>query len=282
MGYKSADKVYEFHNGIFTEIIEPLHNDSHKNKLVTCLWCGKEFSTKKNSNQKFCCHACNGFYYNCLKYNVEYVKPEKTTITWTSNLAYFVGLIASDGTLRKYRNTIRIASKDIDLLEDIRTIVCEEITGRKNRIVTENIKLGEKIFVNYSYQFSSGLFYNFCLNIGIMPNKSLILGEIKIPGQYFKDFLRGIIDGDGNYNPQDKRVYVRIFSGSYDFLYWLNDQCKQYLEVYRGIIVKDKDRSKYTLFWSTKAETNKIINIIYKDAEFYLDRKRESVKELIV
>jgi hypothetical protein len=40
--------------------------------------------------------------------------------------------------------------------------------------------------------------YDALLTIGLTPAKSLTLGPLAIPDDYFPDFFRGCIDGDGS------------------------------------------------------------------------------------
>jgi hypothetical protein len=71
-------------------------------------------------------------------------------------------------------------------------------------------------------------------DIGLMPAKSLRLGTLRVPDEWFRDFLRGCIDGDGSivtytdrYNVRKKpsyvytRVYVSLVSASPPFIEWL-------------------------------------------------------------
>lgn len=146
-----------------------------------------------------------------------------------SNLWYLVGLITTDGNLSPDGRHIDITSKDFKFL-----------VGIKNLIEIENkigIKYGFKKQKAFHIQFSNRNFYDFLLSVGLMQNKSLVLGEIKIPEQYFIDFLRGAIDGDGcirNWiHPTNKREQwsLRIYSGSEEFINWLNNTTQQLLKV---------------------------------------------------
>src|SRR5712691_7036233 len=46
--------------------------------------------------------------------------PGTTSFTWTSELAWIVGLIATDGNLSGNHRTVSVTSKDVDLLESVR------------------------------------------------------------------------------------------------------------------------------------------------------------------
>ncbi|MCL5435596.1 MAG: hypothetical protein M1275_00770, partial [Patescibacteria group bacterium] len=124
----------------------------------------------------------------------------KINCRWSSNLAYAVGLIATDGCLYKDGRHLAFISKDYDL-------VCQfkELLGLNNKIAKK-----PSGFVKGGYghwvQFGDVNFYNFLLSIGLTPAKSKTLGPLKIPDRYFFDFIRGHFDGDGSfYSYWDKR-----------------------------------------------------------------------------
>ena len=77
--------------------------------------------------------------------------------------------------------------------------------------------------------------YDWLCSIGLTPAKSLTLGELSVPDEYFVDFFRGCIDGDGSvriytdyyHAPKDKRyvyerLYLSIVSASRTFIEWLH------------------------------------------------------------
>lgn len=241
---------------------------------------------------KYCSPTCKGLYRSMIKYGIKQEFPEASIIVWSKRIAYVIGIIATDGTLRKNRNTIKIGMKDREVIEYVRNVIKEEVTGRENAINIEKKVAGNKEYKIYSYSFTSPLFYMFCLDIGLMPNKSLLLGKLHIPKEYFSSFLLGVIDGDGNYNTL-KRVlksktvehkHIRISSGSDDFLYWLNKQVTEIFQVDSGTIVKDtKNRrnAKFTLFWSNKKAVQGILKEIYKKDFYVLKRKFDQIKTLL-
>jgi len=147
-----------------------------------------------------------------------------------SNLWYLVGLIATDGCLCPDGRHIDITSKDFAFLQTIK----DEI-GISNKI---GIKYNGKKQKYFHIQIGNKNFYDFLLSIGLSQNKSLTLGALEIPNQYFVDFLRGVIDGDGCIrgwiHPTNQREQwsLRVYSGSEKFLYWLNSAAVQLLRVF--------------------------------------------------
>ena len=152
--------------------------------------------------------------------NLNSVKP--------ANLWYIVGFIATDGNLSKDERHINITSKDRCILISIRKAlgITQKKIGRKSRS-NETAK-------KYSVlQFSDVNFYGFLESIGLTRRKSLTLSPLKIPQEYFIDFLRGVIDGDGNIqktiHTSNRNIQwtLRIVSGSPYFLPWISDNIER-------------------------------------------------------
>ena len=165
-------------------------------------------------------------------------KPQnKISTAWSSNLAYAVGLIATDGCLSKDGRHVDFTSKDKCL-----------VLVFKDCLSLGNIKIGKKKAGNnnqkdyFRIQFGSVLFYNWLLGLGLTPAKSKILGSLKIPDKYFFDFLRGCFDGDGSiYSYWDPRwrssymFYISFASASLLFLLWIKKKIAKIADVHGKI-----------------------------------------------
>ena len=149
-------------------------------------------------------------------------KPKgKVKIKWSHNFAYAIGLLVTDGCLSPDGRHIIFVSKDKEQLQNftralnIQVIVSKTRSGYANKTITR-------------IQFGDVLFYRFLLAIGLMPNKTKIIGAIVIPPRYFFDFLRGHFDGDGSfYSYWDKRWrssfmhYLQFISASRNHILWM-------------------------------------------------------------
>ncbi len=111
---------------------------------------------------------------------------------WTSKLAYAVGLLTTDGNLSKDGRHITMRSSDIQLLETFKE--CLNLTNK----ISQSKSDGRATKPSYRVQFSRVQLYRWLLKIGLFPHKTYTIGELKIPNKYFRDFLRGHLDGDGN------------------------------------------------------------------------------------
>ncbi len=186
------------------------------------------------------------------------------------NLWHLVGLITSDGCLSSDGRHINITSKEQDFLNNVNRVL-----GTENRIGTKN---KGKVNQAYQIQFANRNFYDFLLSIGLTQNKSLTLGALKIPPQYFVDFLRGVIDGDGCIrswiHPTNKKEQwsLRIFSGSPEFINWLSSETEQLLNVF-GKIHKNANNT-WVLKYGKMAARQIAKQCYYKNC-FGLGRKIE-------
>ncbi|WP_088103124.1 LAGLIDADG family homing endonuclease [Halalkalibacter urbisdiaboli] len=174
-------------------------------KKTKCAWCSKEILTYRLKEKNYCKEhygfantVRNGTY-------IKQVKAELDEITWNKNIAYLIGIVATDGTLRKDRNQIKITSKSKRYLTDLLYKIIIEFTGRDQDVNEVTAKFQGKEYTHYQLQFTSTPLYQFCLEIGLEPNKTYNLNKLAIPDEYFGDFLRGVIDGDGNYNLDKRR-----------------------------------------------------------------------------
>ncbi len=142
--------------------------------------------------------------------------------TWSSDLAYAVGLIVADGCLSSNGRHIDFTSKDLDQILTFQR--CLGIThiaiGTKNS--------GTPNRSAYRVQFGDVVLYEWLVSVGVTPRKSLTIQKVDVPDALFFDFLRGEWDGDGTiYATRDKRwahaviVSLGFASGSVSFLQWL-------------------------------------------------------------
>lgn len=147
---------------------------------------------------------------------------------WSPEVAYAVGLIVSDGSLSTDGRHMTFTSSDLDLVETF--CRCLRLPNR----ITETPKSSRSVQQGYRVQFSNVVFYRWLLDVGLMPDKARSLGPLNVPDEYFADFLRGYLDGDGNiltyidrYNAFKnekyvyERLYIRFFSASREYLSWL-------------------------------------------------------------
>ncbi len=204
-------------------------------------------------------------------------------IKWTPDLAYIVGLIATDGNLSKDGRHISFTSKDKQLVTSlvrILNIKRNKITRKGNGSNLENKRY-------YVVQFSNVGLYNFMTKIGITPNKTKTIGALSIPLKFFIDFIRGHLDGDGTYYAYfDRRwkssymFYTTFTSASKEHILWLRNIIKKLFKI-SGHLTKSANSSVFQLKYA-KNESLKLIPKIYYDYRVpCLERKRDKIFKII-
>ncbi|OGG56802.1 hypothetical protein A2680_02695 [Candidatus Kaiserbacteria bacterium RIFCSPHIGHO2_01_FULL_55_37] len=207
-------------------------------------------------------------------------RQSKVDTAWSPGLAYVVGIIATDGNLSPDGRHINITSKDEEMVQTVKKLLrLENKIGKKARGYSND----KKYFV---FQFGDINFYEFLISIGLMPAKSKILKAVDIPSLFFRDFLRGCIDGDGSISisrhPESRlpQLRVRLVSASLDFLVWIHRSIRNECKVEGGYTYHARRKSVYTLSFG-KADSMKIIkSMYYKKSLPSLKRKRSIVSKM--
>lgn len=203
----------------------------------------------------------------------------KVKIKWSPAFAYAIGLIATDGNLSTDGRHLNMTSKDKDLITTFKKCL-----GLKNKIGRKT-RGGLKIKKYFQVQFGDKNFYEFLLSIGIMPAKSKILDSINIPDNYFADFLRGCIDGDGNIDvhshPESRHLQLRLrlFSASPTFINWIKEKIAKILKIEKGWI--ENYAGVYILSYG-KSDSIKLLKFMYYDnVRYFLTRKFKKAKQYL-
>ena len=185
---------------------------------------------------------------------------QNKTYSWNPLIAYGVGLIASDGCLSKDGRHITLPSIDIEQLENFSLSIGRSLPISK---VSNSSRTQA-----YRVQFSDVAYYDFLLTIGIKPAKSKSIGELKVPDEFFADFLRGLFDGDGSiYGFWDKRwrsslmYYFCISSASPKFLDWISSTNSRLIGGIGSGFIKSGTRVEVLSY--AKADSQKIFPFIY-------------------
>lgn len=196
-----------------------------------------------------------------------------TQYAMSPTVAYAVGLITTDGNLSKDGRHIDLTSKDRkQLLTFMRCL------GFRARITTKISGFtGTQI---PRLQFSNVRLYRFLVSIGLTPAKTKTLAGLNIPDEYFFDFLRGHLDGDGHFYsywdtrwPNSFMFYLVFNSGSERHIAWLRRQNDGLLGIH-GHITNDRRHTTYHLKYA-KREALLLLRKMYYDSNLpCLERKR--------
>lgn len=208
-------------------------------------------------------------------------KPKgKIKIKWSSEFAYAIGLLVTDGNLSKDGRHISFVSKDTEQISNFM------------KCIGLDVKIGKTVSGydgNYSHrvQFGDVLLYEFLLSIGITPAKSKTVGKVLIPSRYFFDFLRGCFDGDGTfYSYWDPRwrsshmFYLEFISASKKHINWLKKELEKKLNIF-GHIGKDSGNRTLQLKYAKKEAVEIIKRMYYTRRVICLSRKRLKIEKAL-
>lgn len=204
--------------------------------------------------------------------------PRRESVQWNPALAYAVGLLTTDGNLSPDGRHIDFTSKDVALIETFKQ--CLNLT---NRITIKFSGLG---VMAHHVQFGDVVLYQWLLDIGLMPNKSKIIGALSIPDAFFFDFLRGHLDGDGtikNFSdpvyPNSERLYVSFCSASRIHLEWLQGRIENLLSI--DGFLQDGNRESTLTF--AKQDSIRLLRAMYHSSDIpCLKRKYSRAKKFLV
>ena len=140
----------------------------------------------------------------------------------------------------------------------------------------------------YYLQFGDVILYKWLQKIGLTPNKTKRIGELKIPNRFFFDFLRGHFDGDGTcYSYWDKRwpnshmFYLKFHASCKNHILWLKLKIK-HLSGSEGSLSKSGKNPIYHLIYAKKESKILFEKMYYKNDLPRLDRKYKKLKSILM
>ncbi|MBI2203086.1 MAG: hypothetical protein HYU41_04425 [Candidatus Rokubacteria bacterium] len=208
-------------------------------------------------------------------------RAQALPVQWTADLAWVVGLVATDGNLSPHRGNLAIVSKDTDLLETVRHCLGITVGIRPHR--------GGFSSRCQRLQWHDRALYDWFLQIGLTPRKSLTLGRLDVPDRWFPDFLRGCIDGDGSitvyvddYNARKneryvyERLWVSLVSASRTFIEWIATTVARLFDIAGSVSVRHRvGRAPiWKLKYGKQASIDLIRRMYYVPGIPSLERKR--------
>ena len=201
----------------------------------------------------------------------------------TPELAYLLGLFASDGNVHPKHNLISIALNDIEVIEWIKNkCKCSNkiyTRGKSHKIAMSGVRLVE-IFREY----------------GITPNKSKTIQFPRLPKELISYFIKGVFEGDGSVSAKKTKVRrnstyrgealgeytingrASIASASEEFS---NSIAVELSEVLGRTINVNYRNNIYVIEISAKSDLIKLGEWMYGDKEMFgMERKRTIFREI--
>lgn len=196
-------------------------------------------------------------------------------IKYDHKFYYVLGLIATDGNIHKSTLSYAISRKDEELIEYFRQVFCNFRYKISYRVQEQNsgyISNSVRIRINSSY------LCKILSDLGINPAKSLTISRIVVPNNYWIDFFRGCIDGDGSVSNRRNSIELEMNSGSKHFLEFLLYENNRILGLpIKNILYKTKNKSVCYRFSYYKTDLLSIRDILYYNGASCLQRKRNKI-----
>ncbi len=195
----------------------------------------------------------------------------------SENTAYWLGFMYADGCVKGNKIHLRLAEKDIEILEKFR----EDIEST-NPIQKQTIKLREKEFTSYCLTISSKTLVHDLIKQGCIPKKSLTLKfplNTQVPEHLMNHFIRGYFDGDGCVcRHREKRSNQDSLSlsiiGSEYFISSLQEYLLN-LQILKSKTKLHNNGKAKGLQIGGNIQAHKFASYIYKDATIFLKRKKD-------
>lgn len=190
------------------------------------------------------------------------------------NKAYILGLIYADGCNYRKQNRVKIELQEKD--KDILTKINNEINSDKP-LSFINLNDKNKNWQNtYRLDITNKHISEQLDNLGVMPNKSLILEfptKEQVPECFLRHFIRGYFDGDGHIE-WSKTKFISIAS-TFKFCQEINNILINKLEIKNSSIYNTYNKNSNTkvLHIFKKENIKKFLDYIYENAELYIQRK---------
>lgn len=186
--------------------------------------------------------------------------------------AYWLGFIVADGYLNDDKNMLRIklGDKDKSHLEKFIKFLEGDLSMLKSEI--HNTTGNTQWYVStYAPQIHKAL-----KNLNVEQGKS---GKERIPPiekKYYRDFIRGLWDGDGFIRESSNGIGL---VGSYECLSFVQELFQKELGIKPLKIYSHYNTYKIE-YRSTKKSIPLIISYLYQDMDVALDRKMELANQI--
>lgn len=207
-----------------------------------------------------------------LKINEDYFKK------WSSNMAYILGFILSDGCIVKSKRKghsdslkFGIYFKDIDILEKIK------------RSLKSKHKISRSADA-FHLSIASQIIVDDLKSLGVTYRKSLSEHVPKIPKVFIRDFIRGFVDGDGSVKI-DKSGYPNLaVYGGEQIIKFIRDNFLKSFDIYSKMLrLTNNGQGKYLYLIAYRCNSAQtLLDYLYKDSKLFLDRKYNLVKKCLI
>lgn len=208
---------------------------------------------------------------NVISINHQYFNNEN------ENMAYILGLLASDGTIRKNSNSIKLTLSEQD------SEILEKIKKEINYSGTIKYYEDSKGYKNATLVFTSKEIKDKLAEYNIVPSKTFtFVFPTKLNRKYWKDFIRGYFDGDGSISSAgESAIRAQICSAQKQTLETMLNFLEQDFLIPKVNIQMQMRKQPLYYFQYSSYSTRKFFQAIYYENCMCLERKYKKFIELI-
>ena len=194
---------------------------------------------------------------------------------------YFLGFFAADGcNSKKYNNAkIKLQTCDLELLEKFKGLL-ESDRPIYNVYQKETKNRKESFAVNF--ELTSKYFCEKLEELGLSERKTYILQlPDYISDKYFRDYIRGVFDGDGNISISYKGRArgMSSIAGNPRFLLQIKEKLEKFLSV--NIVYYQTNENCGYIKINRQEDLKVFLDWMYKDSNLYMERKYQKYLEFL-
>lgn len=180
--------------------------------------------------------------------------------------AYWLGMLMADGAIGSSRPTIELCLKEEDYEHIVKFKTFLE-SEHKIGVKTKYCKKTNKVYKSYRLGIRSESIKKDLIKYGCIPNKTKILEFPNIEPTLINHFIRGYLDGDGCIRKGSTSDATIEILGTNSFLEGITKHFEIDGHIYNF------NHSDIKRFVVSGKKAKEILNLLYKDANIYLDRK---------
>ena len=261
---KKEEIIKRYTSGLSIDKLQEIYPQYGRNRIYRML---KENCVMRNDSEKS----------RKYSYNKDFFK-----VIDTEEKAYWLGFIYADGYIVngiKGKNNdslgITLSNKDKEHIEKFKKSID---SNHPIRLYKTKYGSSSARIIIQDEELVADL-----IKLGVLRNKSLIL---KFPTTDMVDesliyhFIRGYFDGDGSFKKKGQKLNGYDFSvlGTIEFL----TELRTYLGVDNEIrkCNKNNDSNNYHLTFGGNQKVKQVANMLYGNANIYLDRKYKRYREI--
>jgi intein-encoded DNA endonuclease-like protein len=191
--------------------------------------------------------------------------------------AYWLGFLYADGCVRHTKTNSQVVLK-LSTKDEGHLVRFKENIESEHKVVHSQSKTISKkgtpsISNNCLIRVNSCEMVNDLINQGCVPRKTFTINKPNIDEKYYKHFLRGYYDGDGNffYSEKTKMSVITIVCASKNFRNFIIETLSKLPNI--GKIHEDDD--KYTIKIVNITGIMEFLSYIYGESKIELTRKKE-------